>query len=227
MEKCSFCQELENGLKAVNDSLYNKLYNVFGDKRIIKKTDSWAILPTIGCFIEGYILAVNKSHYTSLYSCDIFSRKEIETLMHDIQKAFNELYGSRLICFEHGTISSSYSSCSIEHSHIHFLPIKKCIWFDFLREYNPTYYRINSLDELCSVVNSRRLPSYLFLKDADNQMYIISPDPVKYPSQFFRMYTLKQLNIDGDWNWKNDHYFENMWKTYITMSKYFSCSNME
>ncbi len=222
---CEFCNEFKHGIVyCENDILYKQLYNKFGKSRIIYETSHWAILPTIGCFVEGYVLAVNKSHYLSLHQCDVESKNEFINLVELFRCVYRDIYKSDMVFFEHGTIMREHSSCSVEHVHLHFIPIQDSIWHQFLLLYNPKYYKIIDINQLSDIVESNHLVSYLLFCDIDGATYVIEPDKKKYPSQFFRMFILECIgksNKCDSWNWKKDFYIENMYSTYKNLSDYF------
>lgn len=214
MLQCAFCDEIKNGLKPQNDILSAELYSEFGKSRIIFKTDYWSIVPTVGCFVEGYVLAINKSHFLSLYECDDNSKKDFVKLICTIEKIIEKHYNRKMIFFEHGTIKREYSSCSMEHVHVHFMPISNSIWGDFTTMYNPNYYEIANIYQLKDIVEKKHLSSYLLFRDINGQIFVIEPDVKKFPSQFFRFFISKFLGMNDSWNWKKNYYIENMYNTY-------------
>ncbi len=218
---CVLCRELENGITDDGKLLNKQLHEVFGANRLIYESSNWVVLPTVGCYIEGYVLAVNKQHYLSLYQCDFKSQKEFLDLINIMKNTFKKVYKCNMIYFEHGTIQREYSSCSVEHVHIHFIPFNKLVWNQFSSLYNPEYFKITNLNEFNNVIEFNKLSSYLLFSDIDCNTYIIKPDKIKYPSQFFRKFISNQFGINEKWDWKKEFYIKNMCKTYNKLCEYF------
>lgn len=169
---CDFCLELQC-ISPQNNELYHQINKNFPNGRFFLKTKHWVLTPTVGCYLEGYTLAISKSHVLSLSNSSLNSQKEFSKLLTFMRNAFNELYKSKLVYFEHGTIKSKCDACSVEHAHIHFLPADTPQWNIFFSKYNPDYYLIKDLSQLKNTVKRYKMSSYLLFGDTDGKIYLI------------------------------------------------------
>ena len=61
---CPFCNEF-NGRKELSyfEIMFGAKYDI--EERCILETDNFSCVPSIGSFVEGYILVIPKKHYLS------------------------------------------------------------------------------------------------------------------------------------------------------------------
>ena len=129
---CSFCN-LD----------FNKIENT-----IIYETESFRVIPSVGAFIDGYVLIVTKEHMSSLAELNDEQKKEYQNLVFKISEIFKKVYGKTPILFEHGTpdIHNSMSANSIIHAHSHIVNFKFENEKEILEKYN--FVPIKSFEEV-------------------------------------------------------------------------------
>jgi ATP adenylyltransferase len=105
---CPFCiKEIKN------DSIENT---------ILFEDEDFLIVPTIGSFIEGWLLIITKKHYLCAGQIPKDIRYKLSNLIIKCSHIVNKHYGNCLI-FEHGPATENEEiGCSIDHCHIHILP---------------------------------------------------------------------------------------------------------
>lgn len=217
-ELCPFCKELQFGFEK---KYYNDSNEKFEHSRILTETDHWVVIPTLGSFIEGYILIINKHHYRSLYDCPLNQKNELLNLMKSIEILFEKVYGKNNIFFEHGTISGPVSTNSVEHVHIHMLPFNNILWPQIQYKYNFNFFETNTIVDIDSIIVKQKLNSYILFGDTNNQVYLIDSTHNNYPPQFMRRILSDYFCKAEQWNWKEHYFIDNMLKTYKSLFKDF------
>lgn len=212
--ECVFCREL-SGKMFDESQLYQQLSTTFPGGRLILETSHWSLVPTAGCFVEGYVVAVHNGHTLSLIYCNIEAQKDLFQLIEYTRLLFLKTYQKKMIFFEHGSIHKNVGANSVDHTHIHFVPFDSPLWESFVEDYRPEYYKVDSILQVGEIVRKHQLLSYLLFGDTDGCVYVIAHDPKKYSSQFFRMYISSKIAQDDiQWDWKKEIYADNMYKTY-------------
>lgn len=223
MENCGFCSEINLHIDDFN--LFNRYFSgVFNTQdRVAFRNEKWLFLPTAGCYVEGYLLAVNESHYASFYQCPYEDKIGLIYFFSELNKMYRDIYKSRFIYFEHGAVKNEYkSTCCIDHVHLHFGPFNKPIWQEVISTYKAKYYTLNSLLELNELIDSKGIASYLLFGDADGEIYLIDSTSDIFPSQFFRMLLYNYFYIDNNvkWDWRKYFFIDNMYNTYLKFKSY-------
>lgn len=218
--KCPFCEEYKCGLD-IDTPLYNTLKERFGNSRTIFQSDSWYVIPSLGGFVNGYLLAVNKNHYRSLYECPVNQQFELVNIINETKAVFENSYDMNLLFFEHGNISKKTSTNSIDHIHIHLLPFKHSFWGEMNKMYNFDFYKIDSIECINYMIEKNNIASYILFGDTDDKIYLIDTTNKDYPSQFLRIVLSEYLKMDKSWNWKNHYFVDKMYETYADLCSSF------
>lgn len=218
---CAFCNEIKYGLN-IDNKIYNSLQNCFGNSRILYKTSKWNLLPSLGSFLEGYLLAVLKTHNNSLYYCTSAEKKELNDLSVLIEHIFLKKYNKNLIFFEHGNVIGNNSSNSINHTHIHFIPLNKSIWEYINTKYKLVYYEINNIVDINSIIEKYKICDYMLFRDINRKIYLIDSTNNSYPSQFFRIVLCDFFKYENSiWDWHTNYFIDTMYETFIDLNEYF------
>ena len=207
---CVFCED--NGRVCL---LPNGNYD-----RTIYEDDSWLIYPTIGAFVEGYILHVLKRHTISGFEC---SRKEINTLSSNIRLFYNTFrkayHAEYAYVFEHGnTRADRISTCCIDHTHIHMLPSIIDKQQEIKDAIRGSIYPASSLSECYQIIKEKGLSAYILWGDVSRQKYYVIDDSRGlYPSQYMRMLMYSILTgksiSDYGWDWRKNPCYSNLIRT--------------
>lgn len=213
VDTCDFCAEL-HGIDCDNNILYRIIQPQTGlQSRVMFENQNFIVMPTLGAFVEGYVMAVSKSHY----SCSLHLPEpmlcELETLLTKIRRSIMDTYHTPSVCFEHGSVSCSnrFGGC-IDHAHIHVVPCDTPL-IGQVEKYDLKIEKIESLSDIKQ--KSAEAP-YLFLQDIDEQRYYITGSFII--SQFFRQLLAQHYQVGGQWNWRRDLFLGNMKKTLEKMS---------
>lgn len=195
---CVYCNELyKNNL----DYLKNIGYKY--SNRILFKNKYFFIVPTVGSFIENYLLIIPNRHVCSMRD---LNKEEIDNL-EKIILHLESLYENSIF-FEHGSLDSmNLGGSSIVHAHIHFLPISTNLY-----KYTSNLdYKISEKFSDITSLNGE----YLYLRQ-NSLNYFCENSGTE--SQFYRKIIANDLNISDYWNWKIYPYVNNMEYTYDNFS---------
>lgn len=212
---CSFCSEINNVLD--EDNLFYNLVTKETDmkNRIIFETQNFVVLPSIGSFVEGYLLIVTKQHYTCIGGISLEMYDELKFLINTCKTLIKEIYDKNSIMFEHGSTSccTKVGGC-VDHAHLHIVPINEDITPE-ISKFDTKLNLMNSIYDL-EEYGKNDLP-YLYYQDINNHDYIVDADII--PSQFFRQVICKKLNIIDKWDWRKMYELENLQKTIFMINK--------
>jgi len=90
-EECTFCNEFVGNLEKT------LFYQVIGNKvrsRILKETNNFVVIPTVGQIIEGYLLIMPKKHYLSVGHLPDSFYPELESLYYETKNILIKYYAS-------------------------------------------------------------------------------------------------------------------------------------
>ncbi|MDB2705011.1 hypothetical protein N9Y67_00565 [Pseudomonadota bacterium] len=196
---CKYCNFIQGNSSLVYDS-------------VIDETENFVVVPTLGSLLPGWQLICPKTHYLNTTMLNQNEKLEFNNLLAQRIKATFDLYQKQVVVFEHGAVvDNSLVGCGIDHAHVHILPVD----FDFLEAVKSNevsfssleldnisdFYLNNTIDDkpywICSVVGEE----VLFSSD------------MEATSQFFRKIIAKELNKEGNFDYKEFSYVENAVKT--------------
>ena len=157
------------------------------------------------------------NHYVSLYNCPEALVQQIENAVSVIRKRYTLPPYNGSVVFEHGVVDNiKLSSTSINHIHLHFLPVNESIWLKILNKYHFNYYVIHDFSEIRKTIDRNKLVAYILFYDYDNQLYLIDCSYQNYPSQLFRKVLYEYYYGEShynEWDWKKYPFYCNMVKT--------------
>lgn len=210
---CVFCAELQPlGEPAQTGPEDLPVY-----ARILAKNDGLFLMPTLGCFVKGYLLLSTVNHYVSLVACPDGIVGQVEHALERLRGHFRERMGSGMLFFEHGTVSDqTLSSASIFHFHIHLLPVNENLWERVGAQCRFRMLEIDSLARVRDIVRERGISAYFLLGDWDGRMYLADCSDTGFHSQFLRE-VLYGYYFGGSgseaWNWRKAPFYEQMRQT--------------
>jgi hypothetical protein len=217
MISCPLCKEF----KATDLSSTSTVGERYEDSRIVAFNDDLCVFPGVGCYVNGYLLLSTVEHYLSLCNCPDEIVKKIDGAIPQIRALYGERLGCGSVFFEHGTVADfEISPASINHFHMHFMPVNEPIWDKINAQYDFEYYPLRSIAEVKDVVAEKRISSYLLFGDYDGKIYMINSPPDRYHSQFLRRVMYEHYYGEREenyWNWKLYPYSESMKETFEIM----------
>lgn len=206
--ECRLCREINN--KNLIIKLKLGLSNT-----VIAKNGDWLVLPALGSVVPGYIMIVNTNHsYHSIACCPDEQLKKLEETICLCKKALKKIYNSNCILFEHGVLSESMiGSNSVNHVHLHILPIEVDLYNTFSHE---NFKQINTFDDLKNIALLNNI-AYLFYENNHGKRFYIEDENGVFPSQFFRRQVANAVGRSEEWNWRIYPHYEEFLNTYNSL----------
>lgn len=162
--------------------------------RLICETDSFLVFPTLGAFVEGYLLICPKLHLPSYAWLDANRIEEYRHVLNKVQAAVSSQYGNSIL-FEHGATScGGRAGACIDHAHMHLVPTT--VDLSQLLEDKFLTTVLNRWEDL----SEWRDRPYLLYQSQDDRL-MISRVTEDIPSQFMRRHLARNLNIPDLWDW--------------------------
>jgi diadenosine tetraphosphate (Ap4A) HIT family hydrolase len=163
-------------------------------------TSNFAVFPTIGALVEGWVLIVPKEHNYSMrsYYSDNYFKNFIDTIKGLLYKQYNK----PIIIFEHGANEcGSLTSCGTNHAHLHMLPFNDSILNDMQQEIKWNKCQAEDINE---IVKEKEYLYYCELSkekfnQTDGYIHILS-SPI---SQYFRKLLAKKIGQPDKYNYKD------------------------
>lgn len=216
MNKCSYCCQIEGDLHECN-FFYNRITTKYGlENRVVFETENWIVVPTIGAFIPGYLLAITKKHYNCIAVTPNEYYDELELIKNCVNTAFEKIYEKPSFFFEHGTISEDIKgSCCVSHTHLHMLPLAvnmdEYLTKNF--EFDKNSIPISSFPSISELIKREHIASYLLYGKDSSYIKLLDMTHKMFPSQFFRQAICLQLGIEDKWDWRHHFFVDNINKT--------------
>ena len=212
---CPFCNEF-NGRKDLSyfEVMVGSKYGIA--QRRVFETEHFACVPSIGSFVEGYLLVIPKRHFLSSLVMPASYIEELLSVIPSISNFYSAVYHKKLVMYEHGAANEqNVGGMSVVHAHLHFVPcsqqiITKCPEFSFIK--------FQSLSEASEYYSAHQNRPYLLLKDVDGNFYVSMSD--KIPSQYFRKRVCDVCGMPGTGDWKEYPYVDHIKKTLAAAKKF-------
>src|SRR6266478_269312 len=211
MTGCDFCNELQGK----SDNSFRRIYRDEPATRMLYRSNNFAVIPSLGQFLEGYLLVLPIKHFKALGDLSGLFLEEFAAVSECVGKILRGQYGPYIL-FEHGTRSEGVGGCGIYHAHLHAVPLAQVPDpVDALKSTFP-YAKLAHLNEIGE--RSAGLPSYLFYQDSNARLYLFDTGPL--PSQYMRKVLADALG-GQDWNWRDAEREERLLATIQRLSGHF------
>ncbi len=181
------------------------------ENTVLYETDSFVVMPTLGQFIEGWLLIVSKHHSECARLLTRNAAEELSHLINVVKDIVSQQYG-KCIVFEHGPSNNIQISggCCVKHTHIHVVP---CSEHDVFTSYIPfesiTNIKLSDLPMLIPDDNG-----YLLVSDSKyNSMYTVFRINDVIPKQFLRQVLAATCNCHEFWDWRCYPFHNNILET--------------
>lgn len=204
-KNCTLCCEL---IGKEDNNLYYAISNK--KDRIIKETQNFVVIPTIGQIVEGYLLIVTKIHYPCIGALPSNLFKELVKIKNECREILYKTYKKKSIIFEHGAVGKIFkkrAGCCTDHAHLHIVPVEVDLLEDIKKHYRGK--KIKSLKELRKQYFKKS--PYLFYENNNKEMYLFNAPLVV--SQYLRKILAKNLKKESKWDWRICHGKEEMLRT--------------
>lgn len=207
--KCEFCLELQKGGIFYGEHLLPNRY--------LYTTKYFLVFPTLGHFVDGYLLIIPKTHYLSMAQLPAFLHNDLEAVQSQVRSVLTKRYCAPIF-FEHG---SSYcknirgGNC-IDHAHIHCMPIQIDIIAFISQEF--------SLKSIRTYSDLRKFAQhnepYIFIETQDGKRYAFYLKKT-ITSQYLRKIIAEQIGKHDQWDWAVYPFITAMKRTYKELKSEF------
>lgn len=171
--------------------------------RIIWRREGWVLLPTIGCFTEGYSLLMPERHLDAAADADSAELARVETVMEETRSLIANLYGP-VIVGEHGASGCDLGAGCCSHAHLHLIPVPdpQAVQ-DAYDATGGQGYRIDSLAELAGNIEGPYV--YLSARAGDHRVWTARG----FARQYVRRVSAAQHQLADQFDWR-DHPFSQL-----------------
>jgi diadenosine tetraphosphate (Ap4A) HIT family hydrolase len=188
MSTCKICAELsvKNGRAPWNEFLL--------------ETEHFAVIPSLGALVEGWLLIVPKTHHLSMGAVPIDWRQEADDLQEQVQVLLRNRYDKPVLVFEHGPSATNHGTgCGVDHAHLHLVPLD-CDILPFVEPFVPANleWKFCAWEERAEAYQAKL--DYLYFKQNGSIGRIaLSKD---FGSQVFRKAISFYLGIPEEFSWR-------------------------
>jgi ATP adenylyltransferase len=163
------------------------------------ESSNFAVLPSLGALVEGWLLLVPKCHFISMGALPQSMAGELKDMKDTVRSLLERGYGE-VCAFEHGPSKANCSiGCGVDHAHLHMVPLR----FDlasataqFLPE--GAAWDEGGLPECGSAF--ARGQDYLYLEQPIGIGRITEHQA--FGSQLFRRAIATQVGAEHEFNWR-------------------------
>ena len=219
--ECIFCKDLSiNKLTFIDLDNKGSFSEKIIDKNniVLYKTDNFSVIPDISPLVLGHVLIVTKSHYTSMTEFEQAMFEELNEVIKYVDKMLINFFSKRIIHFEHGPGSKSANRLrSINHFHLHCLPLDIDLHSLIIKNINCIHKKINAYVELQHYTNS----DYIFGESFNNK-YIYELDKQSTHSQILRKLLYEYIKNEETYCLLNKY----DWKRGIDIKAYFESKSI-
>ncbi|MGA2086413.1 MAG: hypothetical protein ABSG60_12945 [Terracidiphilus sp.] len=175
---------------------------------------NFAVLPSLGALVEGWLLIVPKKHFISVGALPGALWSEFSALKSDVVHLSEELYGPVCV-FEHGPSAEKHQvGCGVDHAHLHVVPTA----LDLTSSVAP-FLPIGARWTDANLRNCRdayeRGKDYLYLEDQARRGQMVVHQ--RLGSQLFRRAIALEIGFDQEFNWREHPQFSNVRSTINTV----------
>jgi diadenosine tetraphosphate (Ap4A) HIT family hydrolase len=171
------------------------------DWAVVAEDELFVAIPSLGSLLPGWLLVVPKHHTLNLASLPPSERIALDAFVARLIPEWAAEFG-RLSAFEHGPVlPGSAAGCSIDHAHLHLVPVQALTLLDGARQRYPwlAWMRVSDLP-------STPADPYLFVDDLEGRRWLAADQRI--PSQSLRRVIAHQLGRAERYDWKRHPEYE-------------------
>lgn len=195
---CCLCSQIAGNPE--NDLIGRLLPQLPYERRVAMESQSFAVIPSLGPIVGGHVLLCPKSHTKNLACVPPKLNDEFQQLKKHLTRILEDLYQGPVHCFEHGSARlTGRILCTVDHAHLHFLPVDVEIWRFLGNELEWTPVESSLLSLSRTIGDSE----YLFYESPDGRAATALPTDDGFESQYLRRVFCKALGREYEWNWRD------------------------
>ncbi len=212
--QCDLCEELSGS----SENSFSRIYRGDPESRILFRTEQFAVMPSLGQIVEGYLLILPCRHLKALGDLSAVDVNELATISQQVGEILTKEYGAYVL-FEHGTRSEDVGGCGVYHAHLHAAPL------DVISERSDLVGHLKARFPYDEMTNLREigkrtvgLSCYLLYQDLEGKAYLFKTGSL--PSQYVRKLLANAMG-EQVWNWRDVGREERLLATIQRLSRYF------
>jgi diadenosine tetraphosphate (Ap4A) HIT family hydrolase len=188
-----------DGGRPANDLIARLLPGEPYVRRVLLESRGFATVPSLGPLAPGHVLLCPKVHVGSFARLPESDDAECEEAKRRLRALLREAYGCEVHLFEHGTALGGRPPCTVDHAHLHFVPLP------------PTFaVRVGDREDWQAFDGSpaglRRLTQgleYILYEAPDGAARVRVGGAVSFESQSMRKAIAIGLGSAALWNWRD------------------------
>ncbi len=181
------------------------------ENTVLFESDHFIVIPTIGQFVEGWLMVVSKQHVLCAREHPYGELCELTDVLDYVSIILREIYGEVAI-FEHGPSRHRdiMAGCCVDHTHVHIVPCKD---LDVLSTSLPFNLKSKiNISELGYFRDDHN--GYIILQDRlDNNRYSLYDVNAQIPNQYMRRLIGYIHGHSKTWDWRLYPFRENIERT--------------
>ncbi len=184
-ENCLFCpQKL---------FLLNQVAGLPCEQSIVYEDINLFITPDIAPIIPGHFLIISKPHFSCFGKLDKEARRSLDNAKLYLRKKL-----PNCIFLEHGSAIDNTAGASIDHAHLHAMPLEGLDIKDEIVNSRYVTFENQSNDDNILVQYAKNNQPYLYYEDAEGERKVFGITG-HLPSQFFRNIVASHFSMEFDW----------------------------
>jgi diadenosine tetraphosphate (Ap4A) HIT family hydrolase len=194
------------------------------DKTLFE-SKNFAVFPSLGALVEGWLLIVPKHHVLCLGALSQELHAELDRLRNEVSFILGEFYGTVKV-FEHGPAQpNQLVGCSVDHAHLHMIPTQIGLMegaeavFPEPLKWEP----VSNIQETASLYQAG-LP-YLYVEETPGNGYVTTHSSL--PSQMFRKVIARGIGRPEQYDWRQFHETTNILATVEKLQQRLSLHKQE
>lgn len=186
------------------------------------ETDNFAVIPSLGSLVSGWLLIVPKSHVICLGALSDELVQEMQLVSRKMADLVSRSY-EKVCLFEHGpTAGRKSTGCSVDHAHLHLVPVEFDLATIALR-FMPDGSKWLSADWNSCRDAFHQGSDYLYIEQPIGVGRIATH--TEFPSQVFRKAIAHHLGIDEEYSWRDFPKLDSVAQTIRSLSNGALCAS--
>lgn len=193
MNVCEYCQEI----RSPSESRFGRIYGGIIDSRIVLRTKTFIVMPTLGQIFKGSVLILPVAHIETLAALSAEQVAELALLLAQVQARCSAI--GHPVFLEHGSTQEAAGSCGIYHAHLHVVPLPTPVRPQELLPSKGTGFA--TLPGALSALAGNR--HYLLAGDDTGVHVVDTARLAEAPgSQYFRRRLVCMFGVHRSWDWR-------------------------
>jgi diadenosine tetraphosphate (Ap4A) HIT family hydrolase len=167
--------------------------------RVIDETEHLLAVPSVGALVPGWLLVVPRFHALSFGSLGCALVSSLSTEVGQIADRWERKFGA-ITWFEHGPRQpNSAVGCSIDHAHIHLVPLGELDLLSEARGMLPDlqFRQVAGLIDTCSEAEGG---DYVYIRTPQSTSWLATGTGI--PSQAVRRVIASHQGREAEYDWK-------------------------